>query len=159
MQSGHTHLPARSKLCRIFGSSMHQQWSLPGGAPQLKDVPHSSQTSLFMSASARWIQKPAPCQTIMQALWNRCRSGPAVPDTIFLSLSGKAVLSLCRCEHGGIGRHTRLKILRPNGRGGSSPPARTSRIWTGEWVSLDGGLCPDQAAELPDRAASEIRSC
>ena len=72
-------------------------------------------------------KKPALCQTIMQALRYRCRPGPAEPDTIFLSLSGKAVLSLYRCEHGGIGRHTRLKILRPYGRGGSSPPARTSR--------------------------------
>ena len=30
---------------------------------------------------------------------------------------------------------------------------------TGDQVSLDGGLCPDQAAESPDRAASEILSC
>ena len=28
-------------------------------------------------------------------------------------------------ERGGIGRHARLKICCPYGRGGSSPPART----------------------------------
>jgi hypothetical protein len=35
------------------------------------------------------------------------------------------VLEDWRREHGGIGRHTRLKILRSYDRGGSSPPART----------------------------------
>ena len=49
MQSGQTHFPARSKDCRILGNSIHQQWALPGGAPQLNRVPHSSQTSLSMS--------------------------------------------------------------------------------------------------------------
>jgi hypothetical protein len=46
MQSGQTQLPARSKLSRRFGKSMHQHFDLPGGAPQLKTVPHSSHTSL-----------------------------------------------------------------------------------------------------------------
>ena len=50
MQSGHTQLPARSKLPRRFGKSMHQHRDLPGGAPQLKLVPHSSHTSLSMGS-------------------------------------------------------------------------------------------------------------
>ena len=43
-----------------------------------------------------------------------------------LSKSGDAVLIIGQREHGGIGRHTRLKILRSYDRGGSSPPARTT---------------------------------
>ena len=50
MQSGHTQLPARSKLPRRFGKSMHQHRDLPGRAPQLKLVPHSSHTSLSMGS-------------------------------------------------------------------------------------------------------------
>ena len=47
-QSGQTQLPARSKPPRRFGNDMHQQSSLPGGAPQLKLRPHASHTRLFM---------------------------------------------------------------------------------------------------------------
>ena len=47
-QSGHTQLPARSKLPRRFGNDMHQQRSIPGAAPQLKLVPHSSHKRLLM---------------------------------------------------------------------------------------------------------------
>jgi hypothetical protein len=49
-QSGQTHWPARSKLPRKFGKSMHQQRSLPTGAPQLKRTPHSSQTNFCITA-------------------------------------------------------------------------------------------------------------
>jgi len=48
-QSGQTHWPARSKLPRKFGKSMHQQRSLPAGAPQLKRTPQSSQTNFCIT--------------------------------------------------------------------------------------------------------------
>ena len=126
MQSGHTHFPARSKLCRMFGSSMHQQWSLPGGAPQLNLVPHSSQVSFSMPTFLADVEKmlrqvtenrKPVCYSFQTRLGTQANS---------LSKSGDAVLILGQREHGGIGRHTRLKILRSYDRGGSSPPARTT---------------------------------
>ena len=71
MQSGHTQLPARSKPPRRFGKSMHQHRDLPGGAPQLKLVPHSSHTSLSMShLITSWLYKPVQWNGQSQTTFN-----------------------------------------------------------------------------------------
>jgi hypothetical protein len=43
----------------MFGSFMHQQWSLPGGAPQLNLVPHSSQVSFSIPTFLADVEKNA----------------------------------------------------------------------------------------------------